>query len=90
MAGKNIKITAKGLAKDIFLISLGIASAAFGLESFIVPNHFIDGGVTGISLLSKVYFDIPIAALLLLFNLPFIIMGYRQISPFFALKSFLA
>lgn len=88
MAGKSVKITAKGLAKDIFLIALGIAAAAFGLESFIVPNHFIDGGVTGISLLCNAYFNLPVALCLLLFNLPFIVMGYRQISPFFAVKSF--
>ena len=90
MTAKKISLSPIQLFKDIFLISIGIASAAFGLESFIIPNHFIDGGVTGISLLFKVGFDIPIAALLLVFNLPFIIMGYRQVSPLFALKSFIA
>lgn len=70
-------------------MSLGIASAAFGLESFIVPNDFIDGGVTGISLLFQAGFDLPIAAFLLVFNLPFIVMAYRQVSWLFALKSFI-
>ncbi len=81
--------TLRNLSKDAFFISLGIASAAFGLESFIIPNHFIDGGVTGISLLCKVGFDLPLAVFLLLFNLPFILMGYKQISALFAIKSFI-
>lgn len=81
--------TFRNLLKDTMFMSIGIACAAFGLESFIIPNHFIDGGVTGISLLCKVLFDMPLAVFLLLFNIPFIVMGYRQVSPLFALKSFI-
>ena len=36
--------------KDIFLIATGILSASFGFKGFLLTNHFIDGGATGISL----------------------------------------
>ena len=43
----------KRLIKDFILIALGILSAGLGLKGFLIPNDFIDGGVTGISLLTS-------------------------------------
>ena len=76
--------------RDFFLIAIGIITFAFGLESFLIPNHFIDGGVTGISLLTLVLTDLPLPILLLLINTPFVILGYKQIGKTFAIKSVLA
>ena len=69
------------LIKDIFLIALGIASAAFGLESFLLPNKFIDGGATGIALLTSEVTDVSISVLLVLINIPFILIGYKMDIP---------
>lgn len=71
-------------------ISLGVSSAAFGLKSFLLPNGFLDGGVVGISLLTNVLTDIPLSYLLILINLPFMIIGYTQISKTFAIKTLVA
>ncbi|MBS4043643.1 MAG: YitT family protein [Chitinophagaceae bacterium] len=78
------------LFKDIFYISLGIVSAGFGLKGFLLPNNFIDGGATGISLLisSVTLFSFPV--LIVLINIPFVYMGYKQLSKGFAIKSFIA
>ena len=76
--------------KDGLLIGLGIASAAFGLESFLLPNNFIDGGVTGISLLISEVANVPLPVLIVVINIPFIVLGFRQISSTFAIKSFVA
>jgi uncharacterized membrane-anchored protein YitT (DUF2179 family) len=76
--------------KDVMFISLGVSSAAFGLKSFLLPNGFLDGGVVGISLLTNVLTDIPISYLLILINLPFMIIGYTQISKTFAIKTLVA
>jgi len=73
--------------KDAFYLAVGVASAAFGLEGFLIPNGFIDGGVTGISLIVNATTDVPVAVLLVALNLPFLIMGWRTISSRFALKS---
>lgn len=77
-------------AKNALLIVLGIFSAAFGLKGFLLSSRFIDGGVTGISMLFSEVLDFPLAVLLLLINLPFIAIGYRQIGKLFAAKSALA
>lgn len=76
--------------RDALLIILGIASAGFGLNGFLIPNSFIDGGVTGISLLTEQVTGISLSILLIVINLPFIIVGYSQISKAFAVKSTLA
>ncbi|PIB30841.1 hypothetical protein BFP77_03440 [Maribacter sp. 4U21] len=76
--------------KDSFFIVLGIFSAAFALESFLLPNKFIDGGATGISLLIAETSDVPLYLLILFVNIPFVILGYKVIGKLFAVKTALA
>ncbi len=76
--------------KSFALITLGIFSAAFGLKGFLLSSRFIDGGVTGVSMLVSEVAGWPLPPLLLLINLPFIAIGYRQIGRKFAIKSSLA
>lgn len=76
--------------KNIVLIVLGIFSAAMGLKGFLLSSRFIDGGVTGVSMLLSEVLGYPLAVLILIINLPFIAVGYRQIGRRFAFKSILA
>lgn len=76
--------------KDIIFISLGVVSAAFGLKGFLLPNEFLDGGVVGISLLINFITDINLSYLLVIINLPFIVIGYTQVSKLFAVKTLVA
>jgi uncharacterized membrane-anchored protein YitT (DUF2179 family) len=71
-------------------IALGVLSAGMGLHGFLLSSRFIDGGVTGISMLLSQVFGLPLSALILVFNLPFIALGYRQIGRSFAIRSALA
>lgn len=73
---------------DVFFISAGVLSAAYGLKGFLLPNSLIDGGVTGISLLTSELSGIPLSVLILLINLPFIFMGYKQQGIMFTIKTF--
>lgn len=72
-----------------FIVS-GILSAGMGLKGFLLSSHFIDGGVTGISMLLAEVLHVPLAALLVLINLPFLALGYKQIGSGFAIRSMLA
>src|SRR5678815_3344141 len=83
----------KKFLKELFnvvLIVLGILSAGLGLKGFLLSSHFIDGGVTGISMLLSSIMGMPLSILILVINLPFIAVGFRQIGKKFALKSALA
>ena len=66
---------------------IGVALAAIALEAFMLPNKFLDGGVTGIAILINLQFGINLNLLLFLINVPFLIMGYKKIGKTFAVQS---
>ncbi len=72
------------------LIVVGIFSAGLGLKGFLLSSHFIDGGVTGVSMLLANVTGWPLSILILVINLPFILLAYRQIGLVFAVKSMVA
>lgn len=76
--------------KEYIFIIIGVFSAGFGLKGFLLPNHFIDGGATGISLLLQHTTSLNLGLLLVLVNLPFIILASRTIGIKFAIKSIAA
>src|SRR5215471_14983082 len=75
---------------NLALIILGILSAGLGLKGFLTSSHFIDGGVTGISMLLADVFKAPLAIFILVINLPFIGLALKQIGRKFAIKSALS
>jgi uncharacterized membrane-anchored protein YitT (DUF2179 family) len=75
---------------NLAFIAAGVLCAALGLKGFLLPNGFIDGGVTGISLLTSQVSGISLSLLIVLINLPFILMGYYQLGKGFALRTLLA
>lgn len=82
---------AKGLLSiDILYLALGIVSSTIGLRSFLVPNHFLDGGVTGLALLLHEVTHWHLGLLLILLNLPFIVAGQKLIGKMFALRTVIA
>lgn len=89
-AYREFKITAKRYLKDLILITIGIFSAAFGFKGFLLTNHFIDGGATGISLLISALTEIPLYILIIAVNIPFIILAYTVMGKQFAIKTALS
>lgn len=79
--------TTRTYIKDTVLIIAGILSVAMGLKGFLLSSHFIDGGVTGISMLLSSLTGWSLSVMLPLFNLPFLVLGYYQIGRDFAIKS---
>jgi len=76
--------------KDSTLLLMGIMTAGFGLKGFLLPNSFIDGGVTGISLILTELTPLPLSVLLVLINIPFIILAYSSVNKQFAFRSLIA
>ena len=76
--------------RNSILIGLGIASAGMGIEGFLMSSRFIDGGVTGISMLLAEVLHWSLPTLIVVINLPFIVLGYKQIGRAFAIRSTLA
>ena len=89
-AFREWKITLIRYIKDFILITIGIFSASFGFKGFLLTNHFIDGGATGISLLISNITKIPLYILIICVNIPFIILAYKTMGKNFAIKTALA
>lgn len=87
---KNHRIDLKRQIKNFILITLGIFSAAFGFKGFLLTNHFIDGGATGISLLISALTKIPLYVLIICVNIPFIILAHQVMGRQFAIKTAMA
>ena len=75
---------------EYFQILLGIVLASIGLKAFLLPNGFMDGGVTGIALLINKLININISILLIVFSIPFLIIGYFTVSKRIILKSIIS
>lgn len=84
----NVELT--HLLRESFFIVMGILSACFGLKGFLLPNAFIDGGVTGISLIVSELTNIPLSILLVAINIPFLLMAFSTINKQFAVRSIIA
>lgn len=80
----------KTYIENFILVALGILSAGMGIKGFLLSTRFIDGGVTGTSMLLAKITDIPISILIFVINVPFLVLGYKQLGTSFAVKSTLA
>jgi len=76
--------------KNGVLIVLAIFSAGMGIHGFLLSSRFIDGGVTGISMLLANLFGWSLPVLIAVINIPFIVLGYGFIGRAFAVRSVLA
>lgn len=76
--------------KNLLQIIIGSAMAVFAMKGFMIPNRFMDGGITGISILLHEISHLNIIIFILLFNIPFIFLGYKKIGKTFAVQTSIA
>ena len=84
---RRFEVDLKHAIKDYTYIIIGVFSAGFGLKGFLLPNRFIDGGATGISLLLQNVTSLDLSYFLILVNVPFLILASKTINVKFALRS---
>lgn len=82
--------TAKRTITKYVLLFIGAIIAAIGLEIFLIPNQIIDGGIIGISIMASHLTQMPLSLFIILFNLPFLYIGYIQIGRTFAFSTMFA
>jgi uncharacterized membrane-anchored protein YitT (DUF2179 family) len=71
----------------IIMVPLGAIIMALGLELFLVPNHIMDGGIVGVSIITSHLLNLPLGIFIFILNLPFIFLGYKQIGKTFAIST---
>lgn len=83
---KKQNLILKTIKKYVFL-ELGAILASVGLEEFLIPNKIIDGGITGISIISSYLSHLPLGIFIFFLNIPFLIFGYKQIGKTFVIST---
>lgn len=73
--------------RRIVLVLFGSAITAVGLQFFLIPNHLLDGGVTGLGIIVAEVTGWPLGIFLLLFNIPFVVFGYKKFGREFTVLS---
>ena len=87
---KHKKTNPVEIFQDAISVIFGVIIAAFALKSFLVPNHFFDGGITGMSLLIHELYHLNLGILIVVFNLPLVIISYFSVGKRFAIRTFLS
>lgn len=82
--------TAMDWIKKYLVLIIGSLIYSAGLEIFLVPNNIIDGGVVGISIMASYLTGIPFGAYMVVLNLPFLYLGYKQIGKTFAISTIIS
>ena len=72
---------------SIIMLTMGSLVAAAALECFLIPNTILDGGITGISIIISKLSGVPLAFLVLLLNIPFIFIGYKNLGKSFLFRT---
>ena len=86
-AEKPNKFNFRLLIRRLLFLTLGAAIVGFGLESFLVPNEIIDGGVVGISIMVSYLTGLPLGLFTFCLNIPFLALGYTVLGKKFVLFS---
>ena len=69
------------------MLLIGTIIAAAALECFLIPNTILDGGVTGISIIIHKLFHIPLWLLIIIVNIPFVFVGYKNLGRDFLIRT---
>ena len=72
---------------SFIMLTIGAIIAAFSLESFLIPNTILDGGVTGISIIISKLTMLPVSVLVLLLNIPFVYLGFKNLGKGFLIRT---
>ncbi len=74
-------------AVSFVLLMIGTIISAFALECCLIPNIILDGGVTGISIIIYKLFNLPVSLLVLILNIPFVYIGYKNLGKNFLYRT---
>ncbi|RAJ13420.1 YitT family protein [Olleya aquimaris] len=87
---ESINLKAIFSFKSLLWKLFGVTFAVIAIKGFMIPNHFLDGGLLGISILIHEFYHINVGYPLIILNIPFVILGYKKIGKNFAVHSLLS
>lgn len=87
MAKQSKGLLSWSFCLSLILITIGAVMSAVALELILIPNSMIDGGMNGISIILNILFGGSLGIIIFIVNLPFLILGYKQLGKKFVFKA---
>ncbi|MBO5560591.1 MAG: YitT family protein [Firmicutes bacterium] len=84
---KKAKLNIPQLIFSYLMIAVGSAVAAFAIEEFLVAKNILDGGIVGISIILNNLTKVPLSLFIVIINIPFLVLGLKQLGRTFAFKA---
>ena len=87
-----MKLNKKKLRRNLANLSLvifGSVIMAIGYSLFLIPHHFVPGGVSGIAMIVNYFTRLPLGTLIMVLNIPVFIVGIRIMGRKYGLRSLL-
>mgnify|MGYP005863890379 CR=1 FL=1 len=69
------------------LIVLGCAVQGLAYALFLIPHHFVPGGVSGIAIIINYFSGLPVGILTMIFNVPIFLLGLKTMGRKYVLNS---
>lgn len=88
----GISFTTAHLKRMLFLITItmmGTFLYALGVNLFLVPHHFLSGGITGIAMILYYLMDLPIGISNFLLNIPLLFLSLRYMGKLYTVVTIL-
>jgi len=73
--------------KNALLILLGCAINGLAYALFLIPHHFVPGGVSGIAIIVNYFTRLPVGALIMVLNIPIFLLGLKTMGKKYVLNS---
>jgi uncharacterized membrane-anchored protein YitT (DUF2179 family) len=74
---------------DGLLIVSGCALMGLAYSLFLIPHHFVPGGVSGISIIINYFVQLPVGLLIIVLNIPIFLLGLRTMGKKYVVGSLL-
>ena len=73
--------------KNALIILLGCAISGLAYALFLIPHHFVPGGVSGIAIILNYFAGLPVGALIMVLNIPVFLLGLKTMGKKYVLNS---
>ena len=79
--------TVKKQAAPVLSIVLGCTLSGLAYALFLIPHHFVPGGVSGLAIILNFFLRLPVGATIIVLNIPIFLFGLRTMGKKYVLKS---
>jgi uncharacterized membrane-anchored protein YitT (DUF2179 family) len=87
-----VKLQKKDLRRNLAnltLVLLGSVIMGIGYSLFLIPHHFVPGGVSGIAMIINYFTRLPLGIMIMVLNIPVFIVGIKIMGRKYGLRSLL-